>query len=305
MLYTIGKKLLQGLTTLFVVASIVFLISRLSGDPIALLLPPEATAAQEAAVREAYGLDRPLIVQYWDFITGLVRLDFGDSIRQSDTALSVVLSRLPATLRLAIVSFVLGQILAFGLAVLGEISRSRWLRATILWLAIVRQSIPVFWFGLILIIIFSVNLNWLPSIGDSTWRHYILPSVTLGTLQLALFLRLFRSAFAEAETEDYVRTARSKGIGYGRIVMRHMLPNALLPIITVAGVNFGVLLTGMVVTEIVFSWPGLGRTIVNAVFQRDFPVVQAGVIVAAGLFILVNTITDAMYVLIDPRLRRS
>jgi peptide/nickel transport system permease protein len=305
MLFAIGRKVLQGFLTLLVVASVVFFISRLSGDPIALLLPPEATAAQEVAMREAYGLDRPLIIQYLDFMTDLLRLDFGDSIRQSDTALGVVLSRLPATLELAVVSFVVGQVLAFGLAMLGEMSRSKALRSGILWLAIIRQSIPVFWFGLLLIIIFSVTLNWLPAIGNATWRHYILPTITLSTLQLALFLRLFRSAFAEAETEDYVRTARSKGIGYGQIVRQHMLPNALLPIITVAGVNFGVLLTGMVVTEIVFSWPGIGRTIVNSVLQRDFPVVQAGVIVTAGLFILVNTLTDALYIVIDPRTRRS
>lgn len=297
------RRLLQIVLTTIGVATVVFFISRLSGDPVAMLLPPDATAAEEAAVRERLGLTDPLLVQYGRFLGDLVVGDFGRSIRQDGPALGIVLERLPATLQLAAVSFVLGQTLAFGFGLGSQLTRRRWARSALLWVALVRQAIPVFWFGLILIIVFGVNLEMFPVIGMGTWQHFVLPSLTLATLQLALFLRLFNASFGEAREQDYVRTAVSKGVPHRSIVTRHMLPNALLPIVTVAGVNFGVLLTGTVVTETVFSWPGVGRLIVQAVFQRDFPVVQAGIVVVALIFMLVNFAVDLLYAAIDPRIR--
>lgn len=297
------RRLLQIVLTTLGVATVVFFISRLSGDPVAMMLPPDATAVEEAAVRERLGLTDPLPVQYVRFLGDLAVGDFGRSIRQDGPALDIVLERLPATLQLAAVSFVLGQLLAFAFGVGSQVARRRWARSALLWVALVRQAIPVFWFGLLLIIVFGVNLEMFPVIGMGTWRHFVLPSITLATLQLALFLRLFNASFGEAREQDYVRTAVSKGVPYRSIVTRHMLPNALLPIVTVAGVNFGVLLTGTVVTETVFSWPGVGRLIVQAVFQRDFPVVQAGIVVVALIFMLVNFAVDLLYAAIDPRIR--
>ena len=300
--YTL-RRIMQGVGTLLGVATVVFFISRLSGDPAALLLPPDATDEAVQEFRVSLGLDRPLLVQYATFLGDLLQGDLGTSIRSREDALGIVLSKMPATLSLALVSSVLGLVLAFVFGVGAQLIERRWMRTGILWVAMIRESIPVFWFGLILIILFAVELQWVPSIGNETWMHYILPSITLGTLQLALFMRLFNAAFEEAGTQDYVRTARAKGLLHRQIVLRHMLPNALLPVVTVAGVNLGVLLTGTVVAEIVFSWPGMGRVVVDAVYERDFPVVQAGILLMAGIFVLVNLAVDVMYVWIDPRVR--
>jgi peptide/nickel transport system permease protein len=297
------RRALQGIGTLFGVATVVFFISRLSGDPAALMLPADATEEMLREFRESLGLDRPLPVQYAAFLGNLVQGDLGASIRSREDALAVVLAKMPATLSLALVSSVLGLLLAFLFGVGAQLIERRWMRTGILWVAMIRESIPVFWFGLMLIILFAVELQWLPSIGNETWLHYVLPAITLGTLQLALFMRLFNASFSEAAAQDYVRTARAKGLLHREIVLRHMLPNALLPVVTVAGVNLGVLLTGTVVAEMVFSWPGMGRVVVDAVFERDFPVVQAGILVMAAIFVLVNLAVDVMYAWIDPRVR--
>jgi peptide/nickel transport system permease protein len=297
------RRALQGIGTLFGVATVVFVISRLSGDPAALMLPADATEEMLREFRESLGLDRPLPVQYAAFLGNLVQGDLGASIRSREDALAVVLAKMPATLSLALVSSVLGLLLAFLFGVGAQLIERRWMRTGILWVAMIRESIPVFWFGLMLIILFAVELQWLPSNGNETWLHYVLPSITLGTLQLALFMRLFNAAFSEAAGQDYVRTARAKGLLHRQIVLRHMLPNALLPVVTVAGVNLGALLTGTVVAEMVFSWPGMGRVVVDAVFERDFPVVQAGILVMAAIFVLVNLAVDLLYAWIDPRVR--
>jgi len=297
------RRALQGIGTLFGVATVVFFISRLSGDPAALMLPADATEEMLREFRQSLGLDRPLPVQYAAFLGNLIQGDLGASIRSREDALAVVLAKMPATLSLALVSSVLGLLLAFLFGVGAQLIERRWMRTGILWVAMIRESIPVFWFGLMLIILFAVELQWLPSIGNETWLHYVLPSITLGTLQLALFMRLFNAAFSEAAGQDYVRTARAKGLLHRQIVLRHMLPNALLPVVTVAGVNLGALLTGTVVAEMVFSWPGMGRVVVDAVFERDFPVVQAGILVMAAIFVLVNLAVDVLYAWIDPRVR--
>lgn len=297
------RRIVQGIATLLGVATVVFFISRLSGDPAALMLPPDATEETLREFRESLGLDRPVLVQYAAFIGNLLQGDLGASIRSREDALAVVLAKLPATISLALVSSVLGLLLAFLFGVGAQLIERQWMRSGILWVAMIRESIPVFWFGLMLIVLFAVELQWVPSIGNETWLHYVLPSITLGTLQLALFMRLFNSSFGEASTQDYVRTARAKGLLHRQIVLRHMLPNALLPVVTVAGVNLGVLLTGTVVAEMVFSWPGMGRVVVDAVSERDFPVVQAGILVMAAIFVMVNLAVDVMYAWIDPRVR--
>jgi peptide/nickel transport system permease protein len=301
MIYFIVRRALQSVLTIFGVMTVAFFLVRLAGDPVALLLPVEASDRDIAQLRDALGLDRPLIVQYLKFLANLTSGDFGMSLRQHESALSLVLERLPATLELALSAFFLGLLLAFALGLGMRLTRSGRLRGAIMWLALGRQAIPVFSFGLLLILVFSVWLRWLPSLGRGGLSHLVLPALTLGTYELALYLRLFNASLAAEQTQDYVRTAYAKGQTRTAVVLRHMLPNALLPLVTIAGINLGILLGGTVVTETVFSWPGVGRLIVQSVTQRDFPVIIAGVFVVSVIFVAVNLAVDILYGFLDPR----
>ena len=299
------KRVLQSVLTIFGVLTATFFLVRLAGDPAALLLPIEATDRDIAEFRRALGLDQPLPIQYLKFLLSAIEGDFGVSLRQRTSALGLVIERLPATLELALTAFVLGIVLAFLLGLAMRLSNSPRLRAVIMWAALIRQAIPVFWFGLLLILLFAVNLRWLPSLGRGTIAHLVLPALTLATYELALYLRLFNSSLAAEGQQDYVRTAYAKGQSRVSVLLRHMLPNALLPLITIAGINLGVLLGGTVVTETVFSWPGVGRLIVQSVGQRDYPVIIAGVVVVCLIFVIVNLIVDLLYAYVDPRVRLS
>ena len=301
MIHFIVRRVLQSVLTIFGVMTVAFFLVRLAGDPVALLLPVEASDRDIAQLRDALGLDRPLIVQYLKFLANLTSGDFGMSLRQHESALSLVLERLPATLELALSAFFLGLFLAFALGLGMRLTRSGRLRGAIMWLALGRQAIPVFSFGLLLILVFSVWLRWLPSLGRGGLSHLVLPALTLGTYELALYLRLFNASLAAEQTQDYVRTAYAKGQARAAVVLRHMLPNALLPLVTIAGINLGLLLGGTVVTETVFSWPGVGRLIVQSVTQRDFPVIIAGVFVISVIFVAVNLAVDILYGFLDPR----
>jgi peptide/nickel transport system permease protein len=303
MIYFIVRRTFQSALTVLGVVTFTFFLVRMAGDPAALLLPVEASDEDIARLRAALGLDQSWIVQYWKFLTHAVGGDFGVSLRQRTPALDLVLERLPATLELALTSFILGMILAFGIGLLMRLSTSARLRSTILWLALVRQAIPVFSFGLVLILIFSVWLRWLPSLGRGSLAHLVLPSLTLATYELALYLRLFNASLSVEQRQDYVRTAYSKGQSRTKVIVAHMLPNALLPLITVAGINLGLLLGGTVVTETVFSWPGVGRLVVQSVSQRDYPVIVAGVFIISLTFVLVNLVVDIIYAYLDPRVR--
>ena len=299
------KRVLQSVLTIFGVLTATFFLVRLAGDPAALLLPVEATDRDIAEFRRALGLDQPLPIQYLKFLLNAIEGDFGVSLRQRTSALGLVIERLPATLELALTAFVLGIVLAFLLGLAMRLSNSPRLRAVIMWAALIRQAIPVFWFGLLLILLFAVNLRWLPSLGRGTIAHLVLPALTLATYELALYLRLFNSSLAAEGQQDYVRTAYAKGQSRVSVLLRHMLPNALLPLITIAGINLGVLLGGTVVTETVFSWPGVGRLIVQSVSQRDYPVIIAGVVVVCLIFVIVNLVVDLLYAYVDPRVRLS
>jgi peptide/nickel transport system permease protein len=299
------KRVLQSVLTIFGVLTATFFLVRLAGDPAALLLPIEATDRDIAEFRRALGLDQPLPIQYLKFLLSAIEGDFGVSLRQRTSALGLVIERLPATLELALTAFVLGIVLAFLLGLAMRLSNSPRLRAVIMWAALIRQAIPVFWFGLLLILLFAVNLRWLPSLGRGTIAHLVLPALTLATYELALYLRLFNSSLAAEGQQDYVRTAYAKGQSRVSVLLRHMLPNALLPLITIAGINLGVLLGGTVVTETVFSWPGVGRLIVQSVSQRDYPVIIAGVVVVCLIFVIINLIVDLLYAYLDPRVRLS
>jgi peptide/nickel transport system permease protein len=299
------RRLLQAVLTIFGVLTATFFLVRLSGDPTSLLLPVEASAEDVVRLRGELGLDEPLPVQFVTFVGNAVQGDFGDSLRHRSSALGLVVERLPATLALAASAFGVGLLLAFVAGVGVRLTGSRTLRSLVMWTAFVRQAIPVFWFGLLMILLFAVTLGWFPSLGYGSWQHLVLPAVTLGTYELALYLRLLNSAFAEEQEQDYVRTAYAKGQRRSTVVLRQMLPNALLPLITIAGINLGVLLGGTVVTETVFSWPGVGRLIVQAVSQRDYPVIVAGVFVVSLVFVLVNLLVDLLYAVLDPRVRLS
>ncbi len=297
------KRLLQSMLTVLGVITAAFFLVRLAGDPAVLQLSAEASADDIARVRESLGLDRPLIIQYLDFIWRVLHGDFGVSLRQNVPAMELVLERVPATLELALTSFVLGIGLAFVFGIMMRMTESRMLRQVIMWIALGRQAIPIFSFGLLMILIFSVWLKWLPSLGRGSLSHLVLPALTLGTYELALYLRLFNASLATEQRQDYVRTAYAKGQGKIQVLLGHMLPNALLPLVTVAGINLGLLLGGTVVTETVFSWPGVGRLIVQSVSQRDFPVIIAGVFLISLMFVVINLIVDVLYGLLDPRVR--
>jgi peptide/nickel transport system permease protein len=298
-------RIVQSVFTVFGVLTAAFFLVRLSGDPTALLLPEQATAAEVAALRAELGLDRPLWLQYGLFLVKAAQGDFGNSLRQHSSALGLVLDRLPATLELAFTAFLLGIGMAFAAGLALRLWGGRRLRAVFYWIAFVRQAIPIFWFGLLMILLFSVSLRWLPSLGRGGIEHLILPALTLATFEFALYLRLLDAAFGEQQTQEYVRTAYAKGQTRARTILLHMLPNALLPIVTVAGINLGVLLGGAVVTETVFSWPGVGRLIVQSVSQRDYPVIIAGILVTSVVFVLINLLVDLLYAVLDPRVRLS
>lgn len=299
------RRVLQSVLTLLGVLTATFFLVRITGDPTTLLLPIEATAEDISKFRSALGLDQSLPIQFVKFLVNVLKGDFGISLRQKIPALVLVADRLPATLELALTAFIFGIALAFLIGLATRLSGSARLQSAVMWIALARQAIPVFWFGLLLILLFSVTLHWLPSLGRGTPAHLVLPATTLATYELALYLRLFHSALAAEEKQDYVRTAFAKGQGRTNTIVRHMLPNALLPLITVAGMNLGLLLGGTVVTETVFGWPGVGRLIVQSVSQRDYPVVIAGVFVVCVIFVVINLVIDLIYAWLDPRVRLS
>ncbi len=299
------RRIVQAVLTVLGVITAAFFLIRLAGDPTTLLLPAEATPDDVARLRQSMGLDQPLVIQYLRFINNVLHGDFGTSVRTSESAMRLVLERLPATIELALTSFVFGIGLAFLAGLAMRMSHSRELRAVIMWVALGRQAIPIFSFGLIMILVFSVWLRWLPSLGAGTPAHLVLPAVSLGSYELGLYLRLFNASLAAEQRQDYVRCAYAKGLGRGRTLLTHMLPNALLPLITIAGINLGLLLGGTVVTEMVFSWPGVGRLIVQSVSQRDYPVIIAGVFLISVMFVVLNLLVDLLYGLLDPRVKTA
>lgn len=305
MLAFVVKRLVQALVTVFGVFTAVFVLARLTGDPVAMLVSDGATPEDIAQIRASYGFDRPILEQYGSFLGGAVRGDFGQSIYESRPAFDVITEKIPATLELAIPAFLIGMLIAFGLALLVRWTGSRKLGRFLLWVTLTREAVPAFWFGLLLILVFSVQLGWLPALGRGGLENLVLPVVALSTVQIAVYLRLLDAALSDQYTSDHIRTARAAGISRGVILLRHALPNAVVPVITLAGLNFAVLLSGTVVTESVFGWPGVGRAMVDAVDNSDFAVIQAGVVIVSVVFVAVNLLVDLISGLIDPRTRVS
>lgn len=299
----VGRRLIQGIVTVFGVITATFFLVRLSGNPAALLLGPEASAADVEALSEELGFNQPLLEQYGRFMLGAIQGDLGQSLRQNLPAIDLVMSRLPATLQLALTSFAIGLIMAFIVVIILQLSGSSRLRNAILWFASARQAIPSFWLGLILVLVFAVQLAMLPAIGNTGPQSLILPSLTIATLELALYIRLLDAGFGEQHRQDYVRTAYAKGQRRSVVILRHMLPNALLPVITIAGLNLGALLGGTVIVELVFNWPGIGQLLISSISYRDYTAVQATILVIAIFFVTVNFLVDLLYAALDPRVR--
>jgi peptide/nickel transport system permease protein len=299
------RRLTLAVATIFLVVTIGFVLGRLTGAPGALLLPDNAGAAEVDALNASLGFDRPVIVQYIDFLGGLLVGDVGDSYRRHEPALALVLERVPATVELALWAFVAGFAVALIAALAIQLTGSRALRAVVGWSGAVRQSIPDFFFGLLLVLVFSVLLGVLPSLGRTSPASLVLPVLTLATGQFVMYLRLLDAALSEQADQDYVRTAFAQGHRRSTILLTQMLPNALPPVLGMAGLNLGGLLGGTVVVEAVFAWPGLGSLLTDAVSQRDFPIVQAGLIFVALMFVVVNTFVDLLVSRIDPRTAQS
>jgi peptide/nickel transport system permease protein len=287
------------------VVTLAFAALRLSGDPAATMLPGDASVEELVALRHQLGLDRPLWLQYVQFLGGALTGDFGTSFRHQQPALPLVLERLPATLELAGAALALAVALALPLGILAAVYRGRLLDVLAMAFAVVWQATPYFWMGIMLILVVSVELGWLPTSGRGGLERLILPAVTLGTHFAASLARLTRTSMLEVLGQQFVTTARAKGLSERSVVLAHALKNAAVPVVTLIGLQFGTLLGGAVVTETIFAWPGVGRLAVQSVFVRDYPVVQAGVFVLALTFVAINLLVDLLYGVLDPRIRRE
>jgi peptide/nickel transport system permease protein len=285
------------------VTCVAFLLVSLSGDPAFILLTPEAGEEQRAAFRKLYGLDQPLPVQYARYVSHVARGDFGSSFAFNRPAIQVVLERLPATLILTATAVALGVVVGMPAGVAAAVKASGPLDRLVMALVLLGQSVPTFWLGLLMIRIFAVNLRWVPVSGHGTVLHLVMPAVALGLYLAALLARLTRSEMLEALAQDYVRTARAKGLSERVVTVAHALKNALLPIVTLIGLQLGALLGGAVVTETVFAWPGIGSLVLDAILRKDYPVVLAAVELVAFGFIVINMALDLLYGYLDPRLR--
>ncbi len=299
----LGWRLIRALIALWLVSSVVFVVMRLSGDPVPLLLPPDAPHSEILRVRAELGLDRPLPVQYAVFVANILRGDFGRSIHFREPALTVVAGYVRATLELGLAAFGLAIVVALPIGLLSAIRRNTALDHLTMGFALLGQSAPTFFLGILFILVLSLKLGLLPTSGRDGWQNLVLPSLTLGAFTMASIARLTRSAVLEVLGADYVRTARAKGLSELYVVAKHTLKNAALPIVTITGLQFGTLLGGAVVTETVFAWPGIGRLAVQSIYNRDYPVVQCVVFFSAVLFIVINLCIEVIYGLLDPRVR--
>ena len=298
------KRLIQAVGICLVISMISFFLLFLNTDPALLLLPPDAEMEDIALFKNQMGLDRPVIVQYLDFLRkAVLHGDFGESFVAKIPATRLIAQRFPATLKLAVAALIFVNLVAVPVGVIAAIRRYSLLDNIATFAALVGQALPLYWFGIMLIIIFGVWLRWLPISGSQSWMSLILPAVTLGSWIMPVNMRLVRSSMLEVLSQDYIRTARAKGIVERKVLYKHAFKNAAIPLVTVLGMQFGLLLGGAVVTETVFAWPGLGRLAVDSIRMGDYPVVQAIVVVFALCVILGNLAADILAALIDPRIR--
>jgi peptide/nickel transport system permease protein len=299
------RRLGQAVFVLVGVTALSFGTLFLSGDPTVLMASETWTREQMDEFRHQMGFDRPWYVQYADFLSKAVRGDFGVSLKQQQPTFTLISQRMPATLRLAAAAMAIALGVGLPLGVLAAIKRGSVWDNLLMLGGLLGQSLPVFWLGLLLIMVFSVNLGWLPVAGADTPLHLVLPAITLGMFSTAYIARMARSSMLEVLGRDYVRTARAKGLASHTVVLGHALRNALIPLVTVVGLQFGALLGGAVITETIFAWPGVGSLTIQAIRTKDLPLVQACVTVLASIFVLVNLAIDLLYTYLDPRIRLS
>jgi len=298
------KRLLLAVPVLLGVSVVVFTMIRLiPGDPAQLMAGQAATEEIIREIRETLGLDRPVVVQYAIFLRNAARGDLGHSLFNRAPVTEELALRFPRTVRLGVASMLVAAAIGVPAGIISATRHLTWVDSLVMVVALAGVSIPVFWLGLNLILIFAVRLQWLPAIGHETWAHLILPAVTLGTASAAIIARMTRSAMLEVLRQDYVRTARAKGVAEPSVVGRHALRNALIPVVTVIGLQLGTLLGGAVLTETVFAWPGVGRLLVDAVLARDYPIIQGTVLLITSTFVLLNVLVDMVYAVLDPRIR--
>jgi peptide/nickel transport system permease protein len=297
----LSRRIGQSIVVLLLLTFIVFTIINISGDPVRLLLPPDATQEDVQVLRTAWGLDDPLLVRYGRFLRQLVRLDFGRSLQLRQPALELVLERLPTTLTLAGLAILGATLIGLPAGVFAATKHGGWEDKLVSSLALLGQSMPVFWLGIMGILLFAVRLGWLPASGQATWRHWVLPVSTLSIFLTGGIVRVTRTSVLEVISQPFVRTARAKGVLPRVVTWKHILRNAAIPIVTQIGLQMRFVMGGSVITESVFALPGLGRLLVRSVFARDYPIVVAGVFVTAALLIAVNILIDLSYAKLNPR----
>lgn len=319
------RRLPQTILVIFGVTLITFIALQIGGDPTYLFISERASQEEIEATRKMLGFDRPLHIQYLSYLKDLALLDFGDSLYYRQPAMTIILETLPATIELTLFSMLIAVFGSIPFGIFAAIHRGKWIDGTLMSIAMLGQSIPNFWLGIMLILYLSLNVSWLPISGHvpflmpilqgnflegiknfpTTCLYLILPSFAVAFYSLSRNARLVRSSMLEVLSQDYVRTARAKGLSEYSVIMKHAMRNAWLPVVTIIGLEFGFMLSGVVVVEVIFAWPGLGRTVFNAISHRDIPLVQASVIVISIMVIIINLITDIIYAKLDPRIRLS
>lgn len=298
------RRLLIAIPSVLGVLIIVFAMVRLApGDPATLLAGEFADAATVERIRERFGLNDSMPVQFGRFIGGVVQGDLGRSTRTNREVTADIIDYFPNTLELALAAIIVALVIGITLGIASALKPNTWVDALAMILALIGVSMPVFWFGLLAILFFSVELGWFPVAGRGTLGHLVLPAITLGVSSTGVIARMTRSAMLEVLGQDFIRTARAKGLRGGSVVLKHALRNALIPVVTIGGLEFGSLMAGAVITETVFTWPGIGRLLVQSILARDYPVVQGAVLMIALSFIIINILVDLVYAMIDPRIR--
>ena len=297
------RRLLVGLSVMLTVAVVSFMLLHLSGDLATAIAGPEASAADVEKVRVQYGLDRPIATQFTDWLGAALRLDFGRSFYFQNTVMELVGERLPVTLKLGGVALLLAVVVAIPLGVLAAIYRDSWVDRLALLVAVVGQAMPNFWFALTLVLLFAVGLKWLPVAGNTSWLHFVLPAIALGYYAMPSLMRLTRAGMLDVLGSDYIRTARAKGLSLARVVFKHALRNAIIPVMALAAVELGFMLGGSVVIESVYSLQGLGQLAWDSISRNDYPVVQAVVLIIAVFYIGLTFVADVINAALDPRMR--
>ena len=293
----------QALSVVLTVSVVSFLLLHLSGDLATAMAGPESSAADVEAIRVQYGLDRPMVAQFGDWFWSALQLDFGRSFYFQNTVMELIGERLPITLKLGGVSLLLALLVAVPLGVAAAVYRDSWVDRTALGVAVIGQAMPNFWFALTLIVVFSVGLKWLPVAGNATWLHFVLPAVALGYYAMPAIMRLTRAGMLDVLGSDYIRTARAKGLSRSRVIFKHALRNAIIPVVALAAVELGFMLGGSVVIESVYSLQGLGQLAWDSIARNDYPVVQAVVLIIAVFYIGLTFLADVLNAALDPRMR--